>query len=189
MIAIGTDYTPNQFMDRSVGMTFDDILIEPIREEDERYIVDILRRNLEPYDEVGSVLAGTFRRLENFMDLYTAEGTRYFVAKDMGNGGVRIGGAGIGPLHGLSPAEGIGEVRDMVLEKTYRGMGIGSRLLKRCIEKAKNLEYTRLYLETTPQMENAQKLFLRNGFRPVTQGTQNVNPEKMPCYFLLENLG
>ena len=44
----------------------------------------------------------------------------------------------------------------------------------------------------TPQMETAQKLFLRFGFRPVTQAQAKVegsSPDgKVPCYFILEDL-
>ena len=101
-----------------------------------------------------------------------------------------MGGVGIGPLQGLPPEEGVGEIRDMVLEEIYRGRGIGSRLLKRAIEEARKLGYGRLYLETTPQMHNARQLFLRFGFRPVTGGAKEKADlmERLPCYFVLEVL-
>jgi len=49
-------------------------------------------------------------------------------------------------------------------------------------------------METTPQMEKAQRLFQRFGFRPVThaQGTTIVSTDSkdgfLPCYFLLEDV-
>ncbi len=175
---------------KALGMTVDDVLIETISAETEPQMRDLIHRNLQGYEEAGSVLAATFRRLGNLLDIYVAEGSRFFVIRDMRQNGTCIGGAGIGSLHGLPPSEGLGEVRDLVLEEKYRGQGLGSRLLKRCVEEAKILGYKRLYLETTPQMENAQKLFIRFGFRAVTQAQSDLRTDiaKVPCYFILETL-
>lgn len=169
----------------------EDILIEPINGRTEACVKDLIRRNLLGYEEAGSVLASTFRRLHDLVQVYQAEGARYFVLRDMKHDGTCIGGAGIGSLHGLPPSEGLGEVRDLVLEERYRGQGLGTRLLKRCLEEAKAMGYRRLYLEATPQMEKAQKLFIRFGFRPVTQAQadQRVTAvQAVPCYFILEDL-
>lgn len=178
------------FTGKVLGMTVEDVLIETLSPETEPALRDLIRRNLQGYDEAGSVIAATFRRLANLHGLYQTEGSRFFVIRDMKKDGICIGGAGIGTLHGLPPSEGLGEVRDLVLEEKYRGQGLGTRLLKRCVEEAKALGYKRLYLETTPQMENAQKLFLRFGFRAVTQAQAELKTEtaKVPCYFILETL-
>jgi len=174
-------------------MTSHDVLIETISPETATGVKELIRRNLQGYEEAGSVLAATFRRLSDLLKVYQAEGARFLVLRDMKADGALIGGAGIGSLHGLPPSEGLGEVRDLVLDPPYRGRGLGSRLLKRCVEEAKNLGYKRLYLETTPQMETAQKLFIRFGFRPVTQAQHqaSLSEEKevrVPCYFILETL-
>ncbi len=173
-----------------LAMNRDDILIEPIQDGEEWSACDIIRRNLQGYEEAGSVLASSFRRLDGFHDVYSSNGARYLVAKDQVREGLCVGGVGIGPLQGLPPEEGVGEIRDMVLEEIYRGRGIGSRLLKRAIEEARKLGYGRLYLETTPQMHNARQLFLRFGFRPVTGGAKEKADlmERLPCYFVLEVL-
>lgn len=165
-----------------------DVIIEEMNAEDVAAVREMIRRNLGDYDEAGTVLASTFRRLEQLASVYTTPGSVFMVAREQGNGAY-VGGAGIGPLQGLSPAEGLGEIRDLVVEPLYRGFGIGARLLKRCLDEAKRIGYERLYLETTPQMEHAQKLFIRNGFRPVTTGASRLSKtDIMPCYYLLENL-
>src|SRR5690606_14745968 len=172
-------------------MTADDVLIEPITLATEPFVKDLIRRNLQGYEEAGSVLAATFRRLHDLLRTYQVEGARFFVLRDVREDGAIIGGAGIGSLHGLPLSEGVGEVRDLVLEEAYRGRGLGARLLKRCVDEAKSMGYKRLYLETTPQMEKAQKLFLRFGFRPVTQAQADMRSnldDKVPCYFILEDL-
>ena len=180
-------------------MTAEDVVIEPMNSSDIPQVAEMVRRGLGAYEEAGTVLASTFRRLENLATSYDGPGSTYIVARDKrpvgtvngggsSAGGV-IGGAGIGPLHGLSPLEGLGEIRDLVVSPDWRGHGIGARLLKRCLEDSKRLGYQRLYLETTPQMEQARKLFIRYGFRPVTTGAAKVGQsEAMPCYYILESL-
>lgn len=173
-----------------LAMNREDIIIEPIQDAEEWSACEIIRRNLQVYEEAGSVLASTFRRLESFHGIYCAAGARYLVAKDQVREGLCVGGVGVGPLQGLPPDEGVGEIRDLVLEEPYRGRGIGTRLLKRALEEARKFGYRRLYLETTPQMHNARQLFLRFGFRPVTGGGSGKADQidRLPCYFVLEDL-
>ena len=153
----------------------------------------LIRRNLEGFREAGAVLASSFRRLEDLRFVYSQEGAAFFVALDRANRDSLIGGAGIGPLHGLPMSEGVGEVRDLVVEEEYRSRGLGARLLKRCLEEAQRMGYRQIYLETTPQMEHAQKLFGRFGFRPVKHsaardgtGASAVEAVTVPCYFVFD---
>jgi putative acetyltransferase len=167
----------------------EDVVIEPMTKDDIPAVCEMVRRGIGAFEEAGNVLASTFRRLDNFESFYKAVGSTYFVARDKRHPETLLGGAGIGPLHGLSPLECLGEIRDLVVNLDSRGHGIGARLLKRCIEDSKNLGYQRLYLETTSQMEQARKLFMRNGFRAVTTGAPKVGQgDFMPCYYILESL-
>jgi putative acetyltransferase len=167
------------------------ISISTLRPEDETALVNLIRRNLDSFEEAGSVLASTFRRIDKLGATYLQQGFAFFVVRDTGTGAC-IGGAGLGPLAGLATSEGIGEIRELVIESSYRRRGIGGLLLGRCLEKAREYGYRRLYLETTPQMENAQKLFQRFGFRPVTQSqskkSAKASEDTLPCYFMLEDL-
>jgi N-acetylglutamate synthase-like GNAT family acetyltransferase len=165
-----------------------DIIIEEIQPGDLESVTEMIRRNIAPYKEAGTVVTSTNRRLTQFNTVYKELGSMYLVARDRLTDRC-VGGAGVGPLHGLSPGEGMGEIRDLVVDDPYRGQGIGARLLKRCLLESKRIGYERLYLETTPSMEHAQKLFIRNGFRPVSTGTSKLTKsDAMPCYYLLENL-
>jgi putative acetyltransferase len=163
--------------------------IDILSTNDEREVTNLIRRNLQDYHEAGNVLSSTFRRLESLLATYSAEASVFFVGKDKETGRC-LAGAGLGPLHGLPPSEGVGEIRDLVVDENFRGKGFGGRLLNRCINEAQTLGYRTLYLETTSQMENAQKLFLRRGFRPVVEKTLEAkgNEERIPCYFVLESL-
>ena len=173
-------------------MMVDDIKIETFQAEDEQNVISLIRHNMERFDDSEAVLAATFRRLNNLFQIYSHQGCRLFVASatdQAGGAGSPVACAGLGPLHGLPISEGVGEIRDLVVNEPFRGQGIGSRLLHRCIDEARTIGYQRLYLETSQNMVNARKLFLRSGFRPVTESTatETMNQD-LPCYFLLENL-
>jgi len=181
------------YFDRIAAMMSDDIIIDPLGAENVDSVVDLIRANLGEFEEVGSVLAASYRRVDRMIDTYHLAGAGYFVARDASTNEI-IGGAGLGPLAGLPMEEGLGEIREMVLKEAYRGRGIGTQLLRCCLEAAKEFKYQRIYMETTPQMEKAQRLFQRFGFRPVThaQGTTIVSTDSkdgfLPCYFLLEDV-
>ncbi len=171
-------------------MSAEDIVITPMGQDDLSTVSNMIRQGIGAYDEAGTVLVSTFRRLDNLKTFYHAPSSIYLVARDANHNGTIVGGAGVGPLHGLPPSEGLGEIRDLVVAPNYRGQGIGARLIKRSLDEAKRMGYKRLYLETTPQMEQARKLFIRYGFRPVTTGSPKVGQadDSMPCYYILESL-
>ena len=105
-----------------------------------------------------------------------------------------VGCGGVGSLHGLPLSEAVGEIRDLVVESKYRGLGIGGALLRNCLTFAKTSGYRRMYLETSERMHLARKLFIRMGFRPVVEKTLDT-PNRSgaqgrvpPCYFILEEL-
>lgn len=176
-----------------------EIVVESITPETADRIVELIRHNIEPYGQSGNVIASTYRRLEDLYRAYSQDGAHFYVAKDISNNQC-IGGVGLGSLHGLPISEGFGEIRDLVLEHAYRGKGIGARLLGMAIDKAMSVGYDVLYLEVTPNMTMAQKLFRRFGFRPVTleseqesalrhvQGSSMppLSSREMECYYLLE---
>lgn len=171
------------------GTSVGPIFISSLSPEDERQIVDLIRQNLDSFEEAGSVLAASFRRLESFYSCYSSPKNIYLVAKAEHHPHP-LGGVGIGPLAGLPPSEGIGEIRELVIDKKHRKQGIGSALLQEAIQWAKNQKYTTLYLETTDQMKPAMRLFRHYGFSPVidkTKEKEGTNPN-FPCYFRLDQL-
>ena len=100
------------------------IVIEKLSAASVPFIVELIERNLEPFEESGNVLAATFRRLESLMEVYSEEGACFFVARDNERDKF-IGGVGLGPLHGLPASEGFGEIRDLVLRSPTAGVASG----------------------------------------------------------------
>lgn len=56
------------------------------------------------------------------------------------------------------------ELKRLYLNPAYRGLGIGSALVELAIEKAKELKYDFLLLDTVPSQKIAQELYRRSGF-------------------------
>ncbi|MDH3651597.1 MAG: GNAT family N-acetyltransferase [Saprospiraceae bacterium] len=60
--------------------------------------------------------------------------------------------------------EFIAEIKRMYVQPTFRGRGIGRKLLKKAIAEAKGLGYRYLRLDTIPEMKSAIDLFSSSGF-------------------------
>ena len=163
-----------------------EIIISPLEQNEEALIQELVQTSMLDFIQ-GSYAAATYRRLENLYSIYNLAGHTMLIAHSEGS---PIGAAGVGPLHGLSPSEHIAEIRDIVVQSKYRNRGIGALLVKACIDFAKTQGYQTLYLETTPPMKTAKRLFERLGFRPVVEkrfdGT--TTQEDVPGYFILEHL-
>ncbi len=162
--------------------------VAQLSEKDVDAMVSIIRTNLDPFEEAGSVLAATYRRLNRFWDIYTAAGAAYWLVRESHTSSI-VGGAGIGPFAGLNISEKIGEIRELVIQPQYRGMGAGKLILRHCLDFALQQGYQRIYLETTPQMQHAQQLFLRFNFKPVVLHSEDgMNSNHVPCYFMLDKI-
>ncbi len=60
---------------------------------------------------------------------------------------------------------GVCELRKMYFLEEIRGMRMGERLLRYCIDTARNLGYRVCYLETLTGMDVARHLYEKLGFR------------------------
>lgn len=59
---------------------------------------------------------------------------------------------------------GIGHLRLFLMEKAYRGFGIGSALLELSLEKAKEWGFHHLFLSTAEPLKTARKKYAAAGF-------------------------
>lgn len=166
-----------------------DASITGLAAQDAIEVKALISNAMADYEE-GKVITATNRRLENLFATYQGEGKIMLVAKI---GSTIVGAAGVGPLHGLSRAEGIAEIRDLVVSKKHRRMGIGGKLLAACVDFTKGQGYQTIYLETTPAMSGAQRLFEGFGFRAVVEqkadkSESSQSSEEVPGYYILEDL-
>jgi len=90
----------------------------------------------------------------------STSGSNYLVVEL--NGEV-AGGAGIYPTDQLP--DGVCELVKMYIKTTARGKGIAKELIRRCINKAKELNYHSVYLESMPELKQAISLYEYFGFQ------------------------
>jgi putative acetyltransferase len=155
---------------------------------DESSIREFICENLEEFDQEHKMLVSTFRRIRNLNMSYLTKGSvLYKIDNPFFSNPIAC--IGVGPLHGLSYSDHIGEIRDFAVDKEFRCLGLGRLLLAKAIESARNLSYKRLYLETTQQMIVARNLFECFGFRAVCAVPEKkLNKPSTPSYYLLEKL-
>ncbi|CAB1246044.1 GNAT family N-acetyltransferase [Clostridium sp. MT-14] len=65
------------------------------------------------------------------------------------------------------------EMKRFYVRDNYRGMGIGRKLIDIAIEKAKDMNYKYIRLDTLVTMKSAQHLYLSSGFYDIPAYTYN----------------
>jgi ribosomal protein S18 acetylase RimI-like enzyme len=68
------------------------------------------------------------------------------------------------------------EMKRLFVRPEYRGLKIGKRLVQTVIEKAVQLGYERMRLDTVPQMKPAQRLYETFGFTDIAPYRHNPIP-------------
>lgn len=122
----------------------------------------IIRTVMPEFGASGQGFAIHDAEVEDMFGAYEQSGHAYFVYEEEGK---VLGGGGIGPLKG-------GDARTCELKKMYflpegRGKGLGQQVLTACLDAARALGYNTCYLETFNTMNQAMKLYERNGFRKI----------------------
>lgn len=117
--------------------------------------------------------------LQKMYEHHTGNGMIYFVAK---KGNDVIGGAGIYPTDGLPPDTC--ELVKMYLLKESRGLGIGRKLIEKCILFARENNYRQIYLETTPELNAAIKMYEKFGFLPIQERMGNTGHHSCGIFML-----
>jgi ribosomal protein S18 acetylase RimI-like enzyme len=69
---------------------------------------------------------------------------------------------------GVRPIDAaICELKRLYVRSGYRGMGLGRSLTVAALQSARDLGYTRIRLDTLPEMQAAQRLYEDLGFRDI----------------------
>ena len=144
------------------------MLIRTIREGDNKALAKIIRDTLTEFkaNKPGTVYFDN--TTDHLFEVFKADNSIYFVAVI---GAEIMGGGGIYPTANL-PA-GTCELVKLYLSKNARGKGIGKILLEKCIAAAKEMGYTKMYLETMPELIIAIPMYEQFGFTylPAAQGS------------------
>jgi len=73
----------------------------------------------------------------------------------------------------------------MYLVPEARGLGLGSGLLDRCLAAARELRFTRCYLETLERLEPARRLYESRGFRRLARPLAETGHAHTDAWYLL----
>ncbi|MBC7525138.1 MAG: GNAT family N-acetyltransferase [Flavobacterium sp.] len=158
------------------------MIIRPIEKKDNNQIASVIREVFisDNYPKTGTAFADS--QLDFMFETYNNPKSIYFVVED--NGKI-FGGAGISQLENSD--ENICELQKMYFLNDARGKGIGQEMILKCLEKATDFGYEKCYLETLPEMHNAQKLYLKVGFEYIKSPLGGTGHTSCPV-FMIKNL-
>ncbi|WP_047245146.1 GNAT family N-acetyltransferase [Maribacter thermophilus] len=156
-------------------------VIREIKKEDNVAVARVVRKVLEDLGvpKVGTAYAD--KALDSMFENYQRPRASYFVVED---GQKIIGCAGVAPLDNY---EGnVCELQKMYFLEEARGRGIGSKMIKICMEKAKDYGFEKCYLETMPYMKMAQRLYVKNGFEYLDAPLGDTGHYSCPVWMIKE---
>ena len=155
------------------------MIIREIQKEDNEQIAAVIRQVLIELNvpKVGTAYADP--QLDAMFETYNNPKSAYFVIE---NEGKIIGGAGISQLENSD--SNVCELQKMYFLEEARGKGIGHQMILKCLEKATNFGYEKCYLETLPEMLNAQKLYKKVGFEYLCEPLGGTGHTSCPVWML-----
>ena len=135
------------------------ISIRYIQQEDNAALSKIVKDTLA---EFGANHPGTVYydvTTDSLFEVFQKEKSVYNVVEL--NGEI-VGGGGIYPTDGL-PGDTC-ELVKMYLLPQARGLGLGKIMIEKCIEQAKEKGFSKIYLETMPELKQALNVYAKFGF-------------------------
>jgi putative acetyltransferase len=158
------------------------MIIREIKKVDNQHIASVIRQVLIEHNvpKVGTAYADV--SLDCMFETYNKPKSIYFIVE---NGEKIIGGAGISQLE--NSTENICELQKMYFLQQARGKGIGAKMMKECLAKAKQFGYEKCYLETMTYMIDAQKLYKKVGFEYLCEPMGNTGHNACPVW-MIKNL-
>ncbi|MEX0274687.1 MAG: GNAT family N-acetyltransferase [Flavobacteriaceae bacterium] len=154
-------------------------VIREIQAFDNPNLAQVIRKVLEDLGvpKVGTAYADS--ALDAMFETYDRPRAHYWVVEQNGK---LIGGAGIAPLDNYQG--NVCELQKMYFLKMARGRGLGTSMIRTCLQKAKEYGYEKCYLETMPYMEDAQRLYLKNGFEYIDGPMGDTGHYSCPVWML-----
>jgi len=157
----------------------DEIIIREIQKQDNQAIATVIRNVLIELNvpKVGTAYADP--QLDFMFEAYSVANASYFVVT---KNGLIVGGAGISRL----PNDDLNvcELQKMYFLPEIRGLGIGAQLMEHCLWSAKDFGYKKCYLETMPNMIDAQKLYKKSGFEYLCEPMGNTGHTSCPVWMM-----
>tara|TARA_B100000902_G_scaffold247726_1_gene234412 strand:+ start:1558 stop:2052 length:495 start_codon:yes stop_codon:yes gene_type:complete len=157
-------------------------IIREIIESDNKELENVLSSVMIEFKVPKKGTALSDPELKRMSNAYNCSRSIYFVIK---RGGKIFGGAGISPLK--NSKENICELQKMYFLNDARGIGLGKKMIKICIDTARIYKYDKCYIETMYNMKSAQKLYLSEGFNFIDKPLGNTGHSSCPVW-MIKNL-
>ncbi|MET7029429.1 GNAT family N-acetyltransferase [Sediminicola luteus] len=156
-------------------------IIREIQPQDNKQVASVIRQVLIDLGvpKVGTAYADT--ALDHMYENYNVPKASYFVVEE--NNRI-IGCAGVAQLENFDG--NVCELQKMYFTEEARGRGLGSQMMKVCLNKAREYGFEKCYLETMPYMEDAQKLYKKTGFQYIEARMGDTGHYSCPVFMLLE---
>ena len=153
------------------------MLIRPIELKDNQQLALAIRAVLI---EMGVPKVGTAyedKELDEMYETYDANRSRYFIIEKAGD---ILGGAGIAPLKDGAP--NVCELQKMYFMPDARGKGKGKEMIHKCLSFARAQKFDLCYIETMPNMLDAQTLYKKVGFEYIQHPMGNTGHSSCPVW-------
>ena len=134
--------------------------IRLIEKSDNAVIAEIIRLVMTEFKAVGCGYSINDSEVDDMYTAYASERSAFYVVEL--NKRV-LGCGGFAPLTGAE--QDTCELRKMYFKSELRGLGVGTRLLNLCLDEAASAGFRHCYLETMDNMEQAQNLYGKYGFK------------------------
>jgi len=134
--------------------------IRPIEKNDNAVVADIIRLVMTEFEAVGCGYSINDSEVDDMYTAYAPEKSAFYVVELDGR---VLGCGGFGPLAGAEADTC--ELRKMYFKSELRGLGVGTQLLNLCLDKVTKSGFRYCYLETMDNMEQAQRLYGKHGFK------------------------
>ena len=95
-----------------------------------------------------------------------------------------VGGAGVAPLDNYQG--NVSELQKMYFKPEVRGKGYGKKMMSVCLERAAQLRFDSIYLETMDNMYDAQGLYKNVGFELLQGPLGDTGHFSCPVQMLLK---
>ncbi|MHA2299880.1 MAG: GNAT family N-acetyltransferase [Candidatus Thorarchaeota archaeon] len=89
---------------------------------------------------------------------------------------------GMGALHRLE--SDVAEIKRMYIRQKHRGKGLGKKMLRKLVEKAREFGYSSIRLDTGDYMKAAHQIYRSEGFIEIDQYQRCETPEPFLPYTL-----
>ena len=153
--------------------------IREVKKTDNFELAALLRKILI---EMGVPKKGTAfedPEIDCIYETYNSPRSKYFIIEE----DAKIkGGAGISQLK--NEAYEICELQKMYFDSSIRGRGIGSLMIQKCLNFAKENKFNLCYIETMPNMLDAQMLYLKYGFEYINYPMGDTGHSACPIWMI-----